>query len=76
MITATINALEGRDVAVLDKPGEYLSSDMDDEVNIVFRRTLAEMVLADDPSLYRPLVSYETVKRFYKLVYISHCMAD
>ena len=76
MLTETIDALDGRDVAVVDIPGKYLSTDMDDEVNIVFRRTLAEMVLADDTALYQPLVSYKTVKRFYKLVYISHCMAD
>ena len=60
MLTATTNSLEGRDVAVVDIPGAYLSVDMDDEVHMVFRRTLAELMVAADPALYRPLVSYET----------------
>ena len=62
MLTAKIDALEVRDVAVVDIPGEYLSADMDDEVNIVFRGTLAEMVVAADLALYRPFVSYKTGK--------------
>ena len=35
---------------------------MDDEVHVVFRGTLAEMMVAADPALYRPFVSYETGK--------------
>ena len=62
MLTATINALEERDVAVVDMPGAYLSADMDNEVHTVFRGTLAEMMVADDPELYRPFVSYKTGK--------------
>ena len=62
MITATIDALEGRDVAVVDIPGAYLSADMENEVHVVFRGTLAEMMLMADPALYRPFVSYETGK--------------
>ena len=64
MLTAKINVLEGRAVAVVDIPGAYLSTDMDDEVHIVFRGTLAEMILAADTALYRPFVSYETGKAF------------
>ena len=62
MLTATIDAIEGRDGAVVDIPGAYLSVDMDDEVHVVFRETLEEMMAAADPSLYRPFVSYETGK--------------
>ena len=74
MLTATINALEGRFVAVVDIPRVYLSADMDDEVHVVFRRSLAEMMVAADPALYRPFVSYETVKavlyfRLHKALY-------
>ena len=57
MLSATIDALEGRDVAVVDIPGAYLSVDRDNEVHVVFRGTLAEMTAADDPSLYQPFVS-------------------
>ena len=62
MLTATIDALEGRDVAVVGIPGAFLSAEMDDEVNVVFRGTLAEMMVMADPALYRPFVSYETGK--------------
>ena len=41
MLTETINSLEGREVAVADITGGYLSTYMDDEVHIVFRGTLA-----------------------------------
>ena len=49
MLMETINALEGIDVAVVDIPGAYLSADMDDEVHVVFRGTLAAMMVAADP---------------------------
>ena len=62
IFTATIDALEGRDVAVVDIPGAYLSADMDDEVHVVFRGKQAEMIVAANPALYQPFVSYETVK--------------
>ena len=56
MLTATIDTLEGRDVAVVDIPGAYLSADMDDEEHVVFRGTLVEMMLMAYPALYRPFV--------------------
>ena len=36
LITATIDAYQGRDVAVVDIPGAYLSMDMDEEVLMCF----------------------------------------
>ena len=48
------------DVAVVDIPGAYLSADMDDEVYVVFRGTLSDLMVTADPALYWPLVSYET----------------
>ena len=62
MLTATIDALEGREVEVVDITGAYLSADMDDEVHILFIGTLAHMMVAADPALYRTFVSYETGK--------------
>ena len=41
MLTATIYALYGIDVSVVDMPGEYLIADMEDEVHVVFREALA-----------------------------------
>ena len=41
MLISTIDALEGRDVAVVDISGAYLSADMYNKVHVVFRGTLA-----------------------------------
>ena len=49
-------------MAEVDITGEYLNADMDNEVHVVIRGTLAEIVVVADPSLYRPFVSYETGK--------------
>ena len=62
MLTAKTDALEGKDVALVDIPGAYMSVVMDDEAHLVFRGTLAEMMVMADPALYRPFVSYETGK--------------
>ena len=51
MLTATIGALEGRGVAVVDIPGASLSADMDHEALVVFRGTLAEMMVMANPAL-------------------------
>ena len=56
MHTATIDALEEVDVAVVDIPGAYLSADVDNKVHVVFRVKLAELMVAADPALYRPFV--------------------
>ena len=60
MLTATISAIEGRDVAVVYIPGAYLSADMNDEVHVVFRGMLAELMAVANPALYRPFMPYET----------------
>ena len=62
MTASIIGALEGRDVAVVDIPGAYLSENMDDRVHRVLRVTRAELVVAADPALYLPSIRYETVQ--------------
>ena len=56
MLVETIDALKDRVVALVDIPGAYFSADMRDEVHVVFRGTLAEMMVAADTALYRPFV--------------------
>ena len=75
MLTATIDALEGRYVAVVDIPGAYLSAYMDDEVHVVFRGTLTDMMVMADPALYQPFVSYEKGKPVLYVRYRKHYMA-
>ena len=47
-------------MAVVDIPGSYLSADREDKVRIVFRGTLSELMVAANPALYRPFMSYDT----------------
>ena len=49
-------------MAVVDIPGAYLSVDMDDEVHVVVRGTIVEIMVMANPALYRSFVSYETGK--------------
>ena len=49
-------------MAVVDIPGAYLSADMNDEVHVVFRGTLSELMVAEDLELYQPFISHETGK--------------
>ena len=62
ILTAKSDALEGRDVAVVDIPGAYLSADLVDEVHVVFRGTLSDMMAMANPALYPQFVSYEKGK--------------
>ena len=49
-------------MAIVDIPEAYLSADMNDEVHVVFRGTLSDIMVADDLALYQPFISYETRK--------------
>ena len=62
MLIETIDALEEQDVAVVEITGAYLSADMEDEVHVMFRGKIVEMMVMADPTIYRPFVSYEKGK--------------
>ena len=62
MLIETIRLLEGRNVAIVDTPGAYLNADMNEEVHVVFRGTLSELMVAEDLELYQPFISYEMGK--------------
>ena len=64
MLTAKIDAFEGRDVTILDTPGAYLRANMDGKVNIVLWGTLYELMVASDTTLYKPFRPYETGQAF------------
>jgi hypothetical protein len=57
LITSTIEAYEGREVAVVDIPGAYLSADMDGEVIMLLRRRLAELMVKTAPNIYRKYIT-------------------
>jgi hypothetical protein len=53
LITATIDAFERRDVAIVDVPGAFLTADMDEEVIMCLRGRLAELMVKTAPNIYR-----------------------
>ena len=70
-ITASMEAAEHRDVAVVDLPGAYLSADMDDEeeVLMVLRGPLAELMALTAPQVYRKFVTVDANGR--QILYVK-----
>jgi hypothetical protein len=56
LITSTIDAFEGRDVAIVDVPGAFLTDDMYEEVLMCLRGKIAEIMVKTAPELYRKYV--------------------
>jgi hypothetical protein len=59
LITSTIEAYEGREVAVVDILGAYLSADMDEEVIMLLRWRLAELMVKTAPNIYRKYITVD-----------------
>jgi hypothetical protein len=59
LITATIDAYEERDVAIVDVPGAFLSADMDEEVIMKVRGRLAELMVKAAPHIYRKYITID-----------------
>ena len=55
-----IDALENRDVAIVDIPGAFMQVDLDDE-EVIIRLTgkMVELLLEIDPEMYEPYLTYE-----------------
>jgi hypothetical protein len=58
-LTAVVDALEGRDVAIADVPGAFMQVDMDEIVHVRFTGIMVEKLLEIDPEMYSPYVVYE-----------------
>jgi hypothetical protein len=59
LITATIDAFERRDVAIVDVPGVFLTADMDKEVIMCLRGRLVELMVKTAPNIYRKFISID-----------------
>jgi hypothetical protein len=55
MLSATIDAMEERDVATVDIPGYFMQADIDEVVHVRFEGEIAEMLVRMDPKLYRKI---------------------
>jgi hypothetical protein len=62
MLSAVIDAMEGRDVATVDIPGAFMQADIDEVVHVKFEGEIAEMLVKLDPKLYRKYVKDENGK--------------
>ena len=63
LMTAVIDAFEGRDTAVIDLPSAYLHANMKDVVHMRLTGKLAELMVATAPEIYRPFVTYGKKER-------------
>jgi hypothetical protein len=62
MLSAKIDAMEGRDVATVDIPGAFMQADIDELVHVKFEGEIADMLVKMDPKLYRKFVKDENGK--------------
>jgi hypothetical protein len=53
MISCTIDAHEGRDVATADIPGAFMQTNMEGTVHVMLEGKMAELLARLDPKLYR-----------------------
>ena len=67
-LTAVVDALENRDVAIVDVPGAFMQADMDELVHIRFTGTMVDLLLQIDPDMYGPYVTYEKGE---KVIYVE-----
>jgi hypothetical protein len=56
-LTALIEALEERDVACFHIPGAFLHAETDEDVIMLLKGRLAELMVMVEPSLYRKYVT-------------------
>jgi len=58
-LTVIVDAMEGRDVAVVDVPGAFMQADMDELVHVRFTGLMVDKLLEIDNKMYAPYIVYE-----------------
>ena len=73
--TKEIDATEGQDLAVIDAPGAFLTSDIDKEVIVILENEMVYTMLEIDKDLYRKYVIHgKNGKNTCKSASERHCM--
>ena len=67
-LTAVIDALEGREVAVVDVPGAFTQADIDELVHVKFTGEMVNMLLQIDSEMYK---DYVVVERGERVMYME-----
>ena len=60
--TCAVDAHEGRDVVMMDIPGDFLHALTGDEVHMILQGVLAKLMVKINPKLYRKYIWYSTVR--------------
>ena len=68
-ITSAIDAHEGRVVVSCDIPGAFLHADLDEEVFMLLRGQLADLMVSVDPALYGPYM--RKTKKGESMMYVK-----
>ena len=58
-ITAVVDAHEEQDVACYDIPGAFLHADSDEDITMILKGRLAELMVQVAPNLYRKYISVD-----------------
>jgi Reverse transcriptase (RNA-dependent DNA polymerase) len=67
-ITAVIDAMEGREVAVVDVPGAFMQADMDSLVHVRFTGKMVDLLVEIDPKMYS---TYVIMEKNEKVMYVE-----
>jgi len=59
MISCVIDAMENRDVAIVDIPGAFMQADMEATVYVKLEGALAELLVKANPPRYQYFLSKE-----------------
>eukprot|EP00957_Ditylum_brightwellii_P168454 12822692-Ditylum_brightwellii.AAC.1 len=66
LITATIEAKEGREVSITDIPGAYFLTEMDELVHMKLEGRFAELLVCTAPQVYNQYVTIDQKgERYY-----------
>jgi hypothetical protein len=68
MLSCTIDAHEGRDVATADIPGAFLQTDMEGNVHMMLEGKMAELLARLDPKMYRKHIM---IKKGKPIMYVQ-----
>ena len=58
-----IDALEGRDVAIIDVSSAFMQADMDELVHVHFTSKMVDLLIEVDHDMYAPYITYEGEER-------------
>jgi len=75
VLSCAIDAKEGRYIVMTNIPWKFLHADIEDEVHMLLRGTIAELIIKLEPSLYRKHIWYN--QKGKPMLYVQlkrHCM--